>query len=911
MEKFYLKGRYEVLSSLDVDSNQGLTSQEAQARLEKYGPNELQEKKGKSFFAKLIDQLLDPMVIILLAAATLSAFSGDKIETVIILAIVVLNAGLSLFQEGKAEDSVKALQQMSAPNAKVYRDGKLTQIPARELVPGDIVVLETGDIVPADLRLIESQNLSSDESSLTGESVPVDKDAEVIFDKDTEIGDRSNYVHSSSIITRGRAKAVVAKTGHDTEIGKIATNIQSSENESSPLQGKLNKLSKSLALLVIAVSIIVFIVGLFREDLDWLQSLMTAVSLAVAAIPEGLAAVVTIVLSIGMNRMAQNNAIVKKLLAVETLGTTTFIASDKTGTLTQNEMTVKTIYTSSKDYTIDGVGYEPEGDIKFDGQAVDPVNDKDLKVLLTAASLNSDAKLNHTGNKWEIMGDPTEGALITVAEKAKLNNEELNEMLKRVKEYPFDSTRKMMTTFHENFFEDAYVAFTKGAPDIVIDRCNHILINGKVEKLTESLKDEILNKNSEYAKQALRVLAISMKKWENLPDDQDPDKVESDLVFIGLVGMIDPARPEAKEAIKHCKTAGITPVMITGDYLETAIAIGKDLGIAESDDQAIMGKELNDMTPEQMREIVKVKRIFARVSPENKVQIVTALKENNQITAMTGDGVNDAPAIKKADIGIAMGITGTDVAKNTAEVILTDDNFATIVKAVEEGRVIYSNIKKFVSFLLSCNIGEVLIMLVAMLVGWPIPLTVIQLLWLNLVTDSFPALALGVEPGEPDIMNQPPRKTDDQIIDRNLVDNIATQAIAIAVATLAAFYISFTYLYPINGVEAALREININKAETIAFATLVLSELLRSFSARSEKYTVYELGIFSNKSLVYAFIGSTLLTLAVIYIPFMQVIFHSHAFGLKDWAIVLPFAFLPFVVGEIHKLVERKFFINK
>lgn len=903
MEKFFLNDRETVLDNLNSDMNTGLSTHEAKVRLEKYGPNKLQDKKGKSLLQKFKEQLLEPMVLILLVAALLSALEGQAVETLIILAIVVLNAGMSLIQEGKAEDSVKALQSMSAPNAKVIRDGKLISIPAHELVPGDIVKLETGDIVPADIRLLESQNLSSDESSLTGESVPVDKDAEIVYNKDIEIGDRHNYIHSSSVITRGRCVGVVATTGHSTEIGKIATNIQDAEEEQTPLQQKLAKLSKTLAFLVIAISVVVFIVGYFRPDMTALEALMTAVSLSVAAIPEGLAAVVTIVLSIGMNRMAEKNAIVKKLLAVETLGTTTYICSDKTGTLTQNEMTVKKVYTDGEEFDVEGVGYAPEGSFLLNGEKTEVSSHKQLQSLLVAASLNSDAKLVKENGKWEIMGDPTEGALITLGDKGGLENNKLNQDFPRVKEYPFDSTRKMMTTFHENYFEGAYVSFTKGAPDIIFDRCTHILINGQIQEFTKEQKEIYLAKNSEYAKQALRVLAYAMRKWDTLPSDQEPDNVEANLVLIGISGMIDPSRPEAKVAIAHCKTAGIVPVMITGDYLETALAIAKDLGIADSDDQAIMGRELNDMTHEEIRELVKTKRVLARVSPENKVQIVTALKDNGEIAAMTGDGVNDAPAIKKADIGIAMGITGTDVAKNTAEVILTDDNFATIVNAVEEGRIIYANIKKFVSFLLSCNLGEVLIMLIAMILGWPIPLTVIQLLWLNLVTDSFPALALGVEKGEPDIMNHPPRKTDEQIIDKNVQDNIATQSISIAVATLSAFYIGLNYLYPQLGAEMHVRA-----AQTIAFTTLILSELLRAFSARSEKYTLFELGVFTNMKLVYAFFGSLALTLAVLYVPFIANIFNIVPLDLKAWLVVLPLSFLPFVVGEVHKIIERKFF---
>lgn len=898
---WYMDTKESVVKKLETNPSTGLTEKEANARLEKYGENKLQETSKKPFMQKLLEQILDPMVIILIIAAGLSAFTGDWIEMVIILAIVVLNATMSLIQEGRAEDSVEALKNMASPHAKVIRDGKLLTIKSSDLVPGDIVKLETGDIVPADLRLLDSVNLKIDESSLTGESVPVEKHSDVVFEKTTEIGDRTNYAHSSSIVTYGRCEGVVTTTGHDTEIGKIATNIQNAQEDLSPLQKKLEKLSKTIGAIVIAVSVVVFIIGMIRKDMDFIQSLMTAVSLAVAAIPEGLAAVVTIVLSIGMNRMAEKNAIVKKLLAVETLGTTTVICSDKTGTLTQNEMTVKKLYVNGLSFDVDGVGYKPEGDFHLDGKTVDLKDYPEAIFLVSGASLNSDAKIKDENGEFTIVGDPTEGSLVTVANKAGLLSKDLNDKYPRVKEIPFDSDRKMMTTFHENYIPGKITAFTKGAPDMLLNKCSHIYLNGEVVELTDEERKALAEANSSFAKKALRVLALAYKTYDGIPETDDPDEIEKDLILVGLLGMIDPARPEVRDAIKQTKTAGITTIMITGDHLDTALAIAKDLGIAEREDQAMMGKELNTKTPEEIREIVKNTRVFARVSPENKVQIVTALKENGEITAMTGDGVNDAPAIKKADIGIAMGITGTDVAKNTAEVILTDDNFATIVHAVEEGRIIYSNIKRFVSFLLSCNIGEVLIMLVAMILGAPVPLTVIHLLWLNLVTDSFPALALGLEQGHPDIMNKPPRKTDEQIIDPDLRDNIAAQAIAIALATLGAFFISLNF-----GFKGLDYEQRVQGARTIAFVTLILAELLRAFSARSEKYSVFELGVFSNKSLVYAFLGSFVLTLVVVYVPFLQVVFDTVNLGLKAWAVILPLAFLPFIVGEIHKAIERK-----
>lgn len=902
---WFMNDRDTVLKDLETDVKNGLSNEEAQKRLEKYGENKLEEKKKKPFHEKLIEQLLDPMVIILIVAAGLSAISGDWVEMLIILAIVVLNASMSLIQEGKAENSVEALQKISAPDAKVLRDGSFKTVKSTELVPGDIVKLETGDIVPADMRLIQSANLKIDESSLTGESVPVDKDANAVFDREMEIGDRANYAHSSCIVTYGRCEGVVTATGHDTEIGKIATNISSVGKEETPLQKKLAKLSKTIGILVIAISILVFIVGIIRPDMGLLESLMTAVSLSVAAIPEGMAAVVTIVLSIGMNRMAKRNAIVKKLLAVETLGTTTVICSDKTGTLTQNEMTVKKVFVNNETFDVEGVGYAPTGNFLLNDKAVNTEEFKELELLVSAASLNNDAKLVNENGDYSIVGDPTEGALITLAEKAGLINSHLNSKFPRVKELPFDSDRKMMTTFHENYFENKYVSFTKGAPDIIIDRCKYILQDGKVVEFSDELRKLLLDKNTEFAKQALRVLAYAYKLHDELVEHNNFEEIESDLILIGLSGMIDPARPEAKEAIKECKSAGITPIMITGDYLETAIAIGKDLGIAEDDSQAMMGRELNNLSEEELREVVKHIRIFARVSPENKVQIVTALKQNGEITAMTGDGVNDAPAIKKADIGIAMGITGTDVAKNTAEVILVDDNFATIVNAVEEGRIIYSNIKKFVAFLLSCNIGEVIVMLFAMIVGAPIPLTVIQLLWLNLVTDSFPALALGVEKGEPDIMNEKPRKEDDGIIDKDMKFNIVVQSVAIGIATLSAFFIGLKlFNYNPNAAKEAVKY-SLDGARTMAFVTLIFSELLRSFSARSSKRTLKELGIFSNKTLVKAFVFSVTLTLIVVYVPFLEPIFDTVFLGVREWLFIAILSLIPFTAGEIHKIRKR------
>ena len=896
MEKnWYNQSPDEVLKNLSTTKERGLSEDEAKKRLEEYGENALAEEKKKSFGEKLKEQFFDPMIIILIAAALVSIFVGEGLDAGIIIAIVIVNAFLSIYQEGKAEEAIAALQKMSSPKAKVIRDGDHEEVDSNKLVPGDIIVLETGDIVPADLRLIESSNLKIDESSLTGESVAVEKHFDQVYDGKMEIGDRENLAYSSTIVTYGRGMGVVIETGHKTEIGKIATSIATVGDEQTPLQRKLAKLSKTLGILVIVICAVVMGVGLLYKH-DPLDMFMTAISLAVAAVPEGLPAIVTIVLSIGMGKMAEKNAIVKKLLAVETLGTTTVICSDKTGTLTQNEMTVVKVFTDGHVYDVSGTGYSPEGDVTKKDKIVTIDDDENLKILSSIAALTNDAKLKVKGGDASITGDPTEGALLTFAEKAGNGLENLYKNFDRLEEIPFDSDRKMMTTFHDKIFE-GIASFTKGAPDVVLERCEKVLIDGKEVELDEKLRKEILEKNSEFARSALRCLGYAYRKHSDMPSEITSESIEKDMVFVGLTGMIDPSRPEAKEAIKECKSAGIRPIMITGDYLETGLAIAKDLGIAERDDQAIMGRELNELSEAELREIVKEKSVYTRVSPENKVQIVTALKQNGHITAMTGDGVNDAPAIKKADIGIAMGITGTDVAKNTAEVILTDDNFATIVNAVEEGRIIYSNIKKFVAYLLSCNLGEVLIVLISILMNLPVPLIPIQLLWLNLVTDSFPALALGVERGEADIMNEPPRDPDEPILDTEIKITVAIQSIAITVATLLAYLVGLKWYGQAEG---------LHHARTMAFSTLIICELLRAYSSRSIDKTVFEIGVFTNKKLVIATAFSFLLMLVVIYVPVLNDAFGLMDLGPREIAVVLGSALIPLVAGEIQKKVRFK-----
>ena len=885
----------DVLQEFRISLDAGLNTEQVSENQKKYGLNQLKEANKKTFLSKVADQFKDFLILILLAASVVSFSIGEKTDAMIIVAIVIINAMLGLYQEGKAEKAIEALQKLAAPNANVIRNGAPISVPAEQLVPGDVVVLETGDIVPADLRLVESYNLQIEEASLTGESVASEKRAEDICEEEVSLADRKNMAYASTILTYGRGKGVVVSTGHDTEIGKIAEVIQGYEEESTPLQKKLARLGKQLGIIVLAVCVVVFVIGIL-QNLPMLDMFMTSVSLAVAAIPEGLPAIVTVVLSLGMGKMASKHAIVKKLPAVETLGTTTVICSDKTGTLTQNEMTVVKVFVDEHILDVEGEGYEADGRICHEKEEVDVETVPTLERLLEITLLANDAKLKRLENgKLGVMGDPTEGALITLANKWDMYSKDYEEAHPRKNELPFDSDRKMMTTFHENIEKNPVVSFTKGAPDVVLSRCSYWEKNNEIVELNEELREKISEVNQKFSKNALRVLALAYRSFEKMPEEITVDEIEKEMIFVGLVGMIDPARAEAKEAIKLCKHAGIIPVMITGDYKETAFAIGQQLGMVEDISQAMMGTELEQYNAEQMREIVKDKRVYARVSPEHKVKIVTALKENGNIVAMTGDGVNDALAIKKADIGIAMGITGTDVAKNTAEVILTDDNFASIVDAVQEGRIIYSNIKKFVSFLLSCNIGEILIVLVSILMKLPVPLLPIQLLWLNLVTDSFPALALGVEKGDEDIMNQPPRDPQEPILDKKTSIRITVQSIPITIATIGAYQYGLHHF----------TEHSLEGARTIAFVTLILAELLRSYSARSESHTVMSIGMFSNRALTLGTVFSLFMTLIVVYIPFMRTLFHTVFLGAEEWSRIIPFALIPFVVGEVYKLFHK------
>jgi P-type Ca2+ transporter type 2C len=914
--------REKVLEELAADPERGLSTAEVEKRLQQYGRNELTEQPRPGFLARLLNQFKDTVVLLLIGASVISAVLGEYYEAGAIMLIVLLNAILGVVQEGRAEEALAALKKMSAPEAHVMRGGHLVNVAEAEIVPGDVVVLEAGNYVPADVRLIESANLQIDEASLTGESVPVHKDADKVAAEDAGIGDRKNIGHKSTIVTYGRGKAVVISTGMQTEIGKIAEMIQSVEEEATPLQQRLAQLGKSLAYAALAICGIVFLVSLGTEALDItngsiselfarldepevleqlgdaaLDAFLVSVALAIAAVPEGLPAIVTITLALGMNEMVARNALIRRLPAVETLGSASAIASDKTGTLTQNEMTAVQLFVPDVVVEVSGRGYAPTGNFHREGITLDPHDVPELVHLLRGSLLASDARLEEdteeSGRAYRIAGDPTEGALVVAAAKASLTREEQEKLFPRENEIPFDAVRKRMSTLHAQPDTEEHILFVKGAPDLVLDLCASFRDKGQVQPLTEQFKQHIMNVNRDMAQQALRVLAIAERRFSGHPEDLTIEEHEKDLTFVGLIGMIDPARPEVAPAIARARAAGIKTVMVTGDYPDTARAIAKEIGLIQDDNARVVpGSEIELMSDEDLAKIIDQVSVFARVSPEHKVRIVEAFRNRDYVVAMTGDGVNDAPALKRASIGVAMGITGTDVSKETADMVLTDDNYVSIVNAVEQGRIIYDNIRKFVAFLLTCNLAEIMVIFLGVLLGYPEVLTPIQLLWLNLITDGAPALALGLEKADPDIMSRPPRRSNEPIINRVLLINMIVQTIVKTAVTLGAFFIGL--------------QTGIDHAHSMAFVVLAFSELLRAYSARSEYFSVFKIGVFSNKWMQYAVVVSAMLLLVVIYVPFLQPIFNTTDLTPTDWLEIFPLIALPFIAGEITKLFVRK-----
>ncbi len=873
MKPEYLQSAEEVLCSQGSQRG-GLTSQEAAARLSKHGPNRLQEAKKITNLQRFLQQLKDPMLLILMAAAAVSAvtsiLSGEKLtEVIIILAVVLLNAVLGVVQESKAEAAIEALQTMTAATSKVLRDGKIIVLHSADLVPGDVVLLEAGDAVPADGRLLESASLKIEEAALTGESVPVNKTAETISaEGDVPLGDRKNMCYMGSTVVYGRGSAVITATGMDTEMGKIAGVLARTEQEETPLQRKLTQLGKTLSYLVLAICVFIFVFDLLVEG-DYsleaiLKTFMVAVSLAVAAIPEGLATVVTVVLSIGVTNMSKRGAVIRRLTAVETLGCTQVICSDKTGTLTQNKMTV-----------VDHTGPQ--------------------RLLATAMALCSDAAWTEEGAQ----GEPTEAALVNFAAETGLKKPLLEEQQPRVAEAPFDSSRKMMSTVHQ--IDGGFIQYTKGAPDEVLRLCTCYIESGEMRPMTEEKRRAILLENKAMADRALRVLAAAQRSWgDKLPEDISPETLEQDLCFIGLAGMIDPVRPEVKDAIHQCRKAGIRPVMITGDHKDTAVAIAKELDILDSADQAITGSALNDLTDEELAEAVPKYSVYARVQPEHKVRIVSAWKKRGAITAMTGDGVNDAPSIKTADIGVGMGITGTDVTKNVADMVLSDDNFATIVGAVGEGRRIYDNIRKTIQFLLASNMSEVLGVFTATLLGFTL-LGPVHLLFINLITDCFPALALGLEKAEPDVMDRPPRDSHDGIFAGGLGLDILYQGVLITVITLASYIIG-------HCVEVGYFEMPTGVSPhgmTMAFLTMSMCEIFHSFNMRFQRRSIFS-GRSHNKVLWAAMLGSLLITTLVLEVGPIADAFGFTPVGWAEYGIALALAVLVIPVVELVKFFQRR-----
>lgn len=960
IENWHTLSSQDVLKRLGVAEN-GLSRDEAEKRLAEYGPNQLSEAPRPGFLALLWEQVSDFVVMLLIIAAVVSAIIGwgeyvktgstaEFIDAGAIIAIVILNATLGIIQERRAEEALAALKKLAAPEAHILRGGERVVVPARELVPGDIVFLEAGNFIPADVRLLEAVNLRVEEASLTGESLPVQKNAALQLDPEAPLGDRKNTAFMGTTVSYGRGRGVVVSTGMKTQLGLIAEMLQSVESEETPLQRRLDELGKTLSIGALILVAVVFLVALInRTEIGMLFSapveyfgefakeitevFMIAVSLAIAAVPEGLPAVVTISLALGMQEMIKRHALIRKLSSVETLGSATTICSDKTGTLTQNEMTVTRLWSGGQLLGVTGTGYTPQGDFTLEGKKVSVQEYPAILTTLWLGTINNDAEVNVGEQKAQIIGDPTEAALIVAAEKAGAAHRDIDLAYPRENEIPFDSERKRMITIHSivdprpndpspfinNTHKDWDVVAVKGAPDVVLKLCTQYqTTEDKPAPLTDAMRQQILAANDAMTRDALRVLGVAYRLDHDVPEtDLIPEMVEKDLVFVGLIGMIDPPRQEVKPALLKALAAGIRTVMITGDFPNTARAIAEAIGLLRPGHKVMAGAEIDALSDEQLKKTVMDTDVFARVSPEHKMRIVDALQANNQIVAMTGDGVNDAPAIKRADIGVAMGITGTDVAKGAADMVLTDDNYASIVSAVEQGRIIYSNIRKFVFFLLSSNVAEIMIIFLATLAGLPAPLTAIQLLWLNLVTDGAPALALAMEKGDPDIMDHKPRPKDEPIINKPMQLGIGVQTIAQTGAVLTAFAIGLLWhleagaVVPqgMNPILYILQHdwngVDVQTAETMAFLTLSFAELFRAYTVRSERASLFQIGIFSNRWMQYAVGLSVILLILVTTVPFLQPIFNTHNPSLAEWGVVLGLSIIPAVAEELTKAYLR------
>lgn len=879
---WFSKSNEAVLQELQVDRLQGLSSEEVKKRQEEYGENKLKGKPKKKLISLFLAQLKDMLIYVLLAASVITIVIGEYVDAIIILFVVVLNAAIGVFQEFKAEKAIEALQKMTTPKSLVRRDGEVREINSVELVPGDVIIIDAGRFIPADLRLVETVNLQIEESALTGESVPSEKHAgDLHMDPKTPIGDKSNMAFMSTLVTYGRGEGIVVATAMETEMGKIAKILDEDLDEMTPLQKRLEELGKTLGYIAIGICVLIFIIA-FIQKRDLFEMFLTAISLAVAAIPEGLPAIVAIVLALGVTRMSKINAIVKKLPAVETLGSVNIICSDKTGTLTQNKMTVV------KHFTLEGQSEVPTG-------AADLKASADVEDLIKAFVLCSDA----TYENGESTGDPTEVALIVLGDKYGFGRKALHADHKRVGEKPFDSDRKLMSTLNE--VKGNYRVHTKGAIDHILKISTQALVGGKVVPLTEAMKSQYLEAAESMSDDALRVLGAAYKDSDRLIDGES---MEENLIVIGIVGMIDPPRLEVKDSIAEAKGAGITPVMITGDHKNTAFAIAKELGIATSIDQSITGAEIDELSDEAFSNRILTLRVFARVSPEHKVRIVKAFKAMGNIVSMTGDGVNDAPSLKNADIGVAMGITGTDVSKGASDMILTDDNFTTIVKAIEEGRNIYSNIKKSVIFLLSCNLGEVIAVFISVLFFWPVPLLPTQILWINLITDTLPAIALGIDPGDKDVMKRSPRNPKESFFANGAAFRAILGGTLIGVLTLAAFYFGLAE----HGFSLSSKDISedaLTYARTMAFVVLAASQLFYSLTMRNSRKSILQVGLFSNKYLMGAIVIGLILQLGVISIPFFAEAFKVQMLSLFDWGLVFGFALIPVLVNEVIKFFAR------